>query len=96
MPSTAIRRFSYDDQSQTLFVTFIDGDVYAYRGVEPKVHDAFKDAFSKGRFFSQHIRDRYPYTKLPQASQGTEPSGARWSAADHAARDRTRKERTPS
>ena len=69
MPSTAIRGFSYDEVTRTLFVTFIDGDLYAYRGVAREVHRGFKDAFSKGRYFSKHIRDRYPYVKLPQAAR---------------------------
>lgn len=69
MPSTAIRGFSYDEETRTLFVTFIDGDLYAYRGVEREVHRGFKEAFSKGRYFSAHIRDRYPYAKLPPAAR---------------------------
>lgn len=68
MPSTAIRRFSYDEETSTLFVTFIDGDVYAYRPVPREVHSAFRNAISKGRFFSQRIRGRYAYAKLPAAS----------------------------
>lgn len=65
MPSTVIRRFSYDNETDTLFVTFVDGDVYAYRHVPREVHRAFQDAISKGRFFSRRIRDRYAYAKLP-------------------------------
>ncbi len=65
MPSTAIRTFSYDSASRTLFVTFIDGDLYAYKAVEPEVHAAMKAAISKGRFFSRRIRGRYAYAKLP-------------------------------
>jgi hypothetical protein len=76
MPSTAIRGFSYDDETQTLFVTFVDGDLYAYRGVEREAHEAFKVAFSKGRFFLRRIRGRYPYVKLAEAA-GTAGSGKR-------------------
>jgi hypothetical protein len=65
MPSTAIRRFSYDTETETLFVTFVDGDLYAYRGVPEAVHADMGKAFSKGRFFAERIRGRYPYAKLP-------------------------------
>ena len=65
MPSTAIRTFSYDPASRTLFVTFIDGDLYAYRDVEAETYAAMKAAISKGRFFSRRIRGRYAYAKLP-------------------------------
>jgi hypothetical protein len=64
MPSTAIRRFSYDTQTQTLFVTFVDGDLYAYRGVPDDVHAAMGRAVSKGGYFAEQIRGRYPYVKL--------------------------------
>jgi hypothetical protein len=68
MPSTAIRRFSYDDDSRTLFVTFTSGDLYAYLDVPRAVHAAFEDALSKGRFFGEAIRDRYRYVKMPSAA----------------------------
>jgi len=64
MPSTAIRDFSYDDQGHVLFVTFIDGDLYAYRDVEREVYARMKAASSKGRFFSRRVRGRYSYVKM--------------------------------
>lgn len=64
MPSSAIRTFSYDEQGHTLFVTFIDGDLYAYLDVPPEVHASMREASSKGRFFAYRIRNRYPYRKL--------------------------------
>ena len=70
MPSTAISTFSYDGASRTLFVTFIDGDLYAYRDVEPQTYSAMTAAISKGRFFSRRIRGRYAYAKLPPGEDG--------------------------
>ena len=64
MPSTAIRRLSYDEVTRSLFVTFIDGDLYAYFDVPPKVYDDFRTARSKGGFFARRVRDRYRYEKL--------------------------------
>lgn len=61
MPSTVIRRFSYDEPHRTLRVTFLSGDVYEYDGVPPEVEAAFRAAYSKGRYSGPHIRDRYPY-----------------------------------
>jgi hypothetical protein len=71
MPSTAIRTFSYDAQSRILFVTFIDGDLYAYKAVEPETYAAMRAAISKGRFFSRRIRGRYAYAKLPAGAAET-------------------------
>jgi len=64
MPSTAIRSLSYDDETRTLFVTFVDGDLYAYFEVPPQVFRAFRSARSKGRFFAREIRGRYRYVKM--------------------------------
>ncbi|MFA4893658.1 KTSC domain-containing protein [Brevundimonas sp.] len=64
MPSTVIRRFSYDEPRRRLRVTFVSGDVYDYVGVPPEVEAAFRAAFSKGRFFASDIRDRYPFERV--------------------------------
>lgn len=59
--STAIRAIDYEAASRTLFVVFIDGDRYAYFDVPPELYAAFADAESKGRFFAEHVRDRFGY-----------------------------------
>ena len=64
MPSTVIRRFSYDEPRRRLRVTFTSGDVYDYDGVPPEVEADFRAAFSKGRFFAARIRDRYPFERV--------------------------------
>ena len=64
MPSTAIRTLSYDDETATLFVTFIDGDTYAYFEVPPSVHRDFRAARSKGGFFARKVRNRYRYQRV--------------------------------
>ena len=62
--STAIRAIRYDEERQRLLVRFVDGDEYAYVGVPGDVHRSFARALSKGRFFAEMIRDRFPYNKL--------------------------------
>ena len=64
MPSSVIRRFSYDEPQRRLRVTFTSGDVYDYDAVPPDVVDAFKAASSKGQFFGPNIRDRYAYRRV--------------------------------
>ena len=56
MPSTAIRRFSYDEVTRTLFVTFIDDDLYAYFDVPAEVYDGFRSARSRGGYFARAVR----------------------------------------
>jgi lysyl-tRNA synthetase class 2 len=62
--STAIRAIRYDEDRRRLVVRFIDGDEYAYVGVPGEVHRSFAEAESKGRFFSEEIRGKYPFNKL--------------------------------
>ena len=67
MPSSVIRRFSYDEPHRRLRVVFTSGDVYDYETVPPEVVEDFRAAFSKGRFFGPNIRDRYPYRRVEKA-----------------------------
>jgi hypothetical protein len=83
LPSTAIKTFSYDLETRTLFVTFIDGDLYAYRGVEAETYQAMRAVVSKGRFFARHVRGRYAYAKLDGGGEGvvfTPPDGTGFAA----------------
>lgn len=62
--STAITDIEYEDEHGKLYVRFIDGDRYVYVGVPGEVHRSFLDADSKGGYFAEAIRDRFPYNKL--------------------------------
>ena len=62
--STAIREIDYDAERAKLTVRFVSGEHYVYVGVPGEVCRAFVDADSKGRFFQDEIRDRYPYNRL--------------------------------
>lgn len=77
MPSQVIRRFSYDAQTRTLFVTFTSGDLYAYLDVPPQVHEQMRAAVSKGRFFAAHIRPIYRYEKMPSPANAAPASPPR-------------------
>jgi hypothetical protein len=66
VPSTVIRRFSYDPASRGLAVEFVSGRRYLYREVPEDVAIAFREAFSKGRFFNARIRDRYACEPLEE------------------------------
>ena len=62
MPSTSIRKSEYDPESKVLSVWFVaSGKRYDYEAVPAEVYAAFRNAFAKGRFFNEHIRDRFRY-----------------------------------
>jgi lysyl-tRNA synthetase class 2 len=73
MPSTVVRRFDYHPAARALDVEFVSGRRYRYAGVPGDEAQAFREAFSKGRFFNARIRDRYPCTELvPEADDWSE------------------------
>ena len=56
--SSAVSRIEF--ASGTMDVWFVgSGGPYTYYGVPEQVYRAFLSAPSKGRFFNDHIKDRY-------------------------------------
>jgi len=64
MPSSVIRRFEYQPGTEALDIEFVSGRRYRYAGVPAQVAEAFRAAFSKGRFFNARIRDAYACVEL--------------------------------
>ena len=64
MPSSVIRSFDYDAARNELSLTFVSGKVYIYQLVPRQVYEAFRTAPSKGAFFNEHIRDRFPFREI--------------------------------
>ena len=55
--SSALRAIGYD--GSTLTVEFHTGGSYDHPGVPGSVYLEFMQAFSKGAYYSRHIRGRY-------------------------------------
>jgi len=72
MPSQVIRALAYDADRNELTVGFASGRVYVYSLVPPAVFAALEATASKGAFFNQHVRDRYPFRKAK--ADGSAPS----------------------
>jgi lysyl-tRNA synthetase class 2 len=66
MPSTVIRRFQYRPEDLELDVLFTTGRRYVYYNVPQEEADAFRAAFSKGRYFNTRIRDNYDYREVAE------------------------------
>ncbi len=67
MPSTVIRQARYRPDERALDILFTTGRRYVYYDVPPEVADAFRSAFSKGRYFNTRIRDVYDYDEIAEA-----------------------------
>jgi hypothetical protein len=72
MPSSAIRRFVYDQSELRLWVEFTSGRRYVYEAVPEEVATTFRTAFSKGVYFNTRIRDRFKHREVTHEDQATE------------------------
>jgi lysyl-tRNA synthetase class 2 len=64
MPSSVIRTAHYDPEREALDILFTTGRRYRYHRVPREAAEALRAAFSKGRYFNAHIRDRYDFTEI--------------------------------
>ena len=62
--STTLRSAGHDAQSAVLELQFCNGAVYQYSLVPRGVYRNLLGARSKGGYFNQHIRGRYPYQRV--------------------------------
>jgi len=64
MTSSVIQTFDYDERERRLIVQFVSGLVYAYAGVPAEIAAGLRRASSKGHYFTESIRDSFPFTRL--------------------------------
>ena len=64
--STTLAKVIYDDARELLQLEFSSRAVYQYFQVPVTVHQSLLDAPSKGRYFNQVIRGRFPYRLVSQ------------------------------
>lgn len=62
--SSVIYAIGYDKGTQVLEVVLKNELAYQYDGVPPEVYELFMRAESKGRFFTENVRDVYPCYQL--------------------------------
>ena len=63
--STTLATVGYDQAHQLLQLEFRSRAVYQYFSVPSTVYESLLDAPSKGRYFNETIRGRYPYRQIP-------------------------------
>jgi len=62
--STTLATVVYDEAREILQLEFCSRAVYLYSGVPGAVYHALLGAPSKGRYFNQNIRGRFPYRPI--------------------------------
>ena len=63
MPSSVIRSYHYDPAQRCLELQFVSGRRYRYHDVPEETWRGMRQAFSKGEFFNENIRDRFRFTR---------------------------------
>jgi hypothetical protein len=79
--STTLATVAYDETQELLRLEFCSRAVYLYFGVPATVHQALRGAPSKGKYFNQAIRGRFPYRPIPDS--GSVPQDAKVPARCH-------------
>ena len=75
LQSTSLKAVTYQDRSAHLELEFRSGAIYRYSDVPALVYQELLRAESNGRYFNQHIRNRFTHAKIKPAPGGpTRPS----------------------
>lgn len=67
--SRSLASVSFKKESRTLEVEFRSGAVYRYRDVPETAYRELLRAESKGRFFTQRIRGKFPFERVRTPKQ---------------------------
>lgn len=62
--SSNLSQVGYEEENQTLKVVFKNGDLYHYFGVPKEVFELMLKSESIGKFFNQHVKNKYQYGKI--------------------------------
>jgi hypothetical protein len=68
LQSTSLKAAEYQPRNALLEVEFRTGAVYRYFEVPASIYQELLEAESKGRYFNQHIRNRFRTEKIDPAS----------------------------
>ncbi|MDO8370234.1 MAG: KTSC domain-containing protein [Candidatus Nitrotoga sp.] len=61
--SSNIAAVGYDAENQMVYVQFLDGSVYAYKGVPEHEFDNLRLAPSVGSYLNRNYKNVYPYER---------------------------------
>lgn len=62
--SSNVESIGYDEQQQILYVRFLSGALYIYKGVNVYEFESLRDAPSVGSYLNRNIRNAYPYERI--------------------------------
>lgn len=62
--SSNIESVGYDNASETVYVSFLNGSVYIYKGVPEYEFENLRDAPSVGSYLHRNFKNVYPYERI--------------------------------
>lgn len=62
--SSNVESIGYDEQQQMLYVRFLNGALYIYKGVNVYEFEGLRDAPSIGSYLHRNIRNVYAYERI--------------------------------
>ena len=66
LESKLLAAAAYDGPRRRLYLRFHSGEVYCYFTFPADQYREFLDAGSQGKYFLNHIRNQFPYERLPR------------------------------
>ena len=61
--SSNVSSVGYDSESQTVYVQFLGGSTYAYKGVPAHEFENLRTAPSVGSYLNRNFKNVYPYER---------------------------------
>ncbi|MEZ4823926.1 MAG: KTSC domain-containing protein [Ignavibacteria bacterium] len=62
--SSNIESIGYDEQNEQVYIRFLNGSLYVYKGVPKHEHRNLMNAPSHGTYLSRNIKNVYPYERI--------------------------------
>mgnify|MGYP002397832826 FL=1 len=62
--SSNIESIGYDEQNQQVYVRFLNGSLYVYKGVPLHEFENLRDAPSLGSYLHRNYKNVYPYERI--------------------------------
>lgn len=62
--SSNVDEIGYDEQNQIVYVRFLNGSLYIYKGVPKHEFEGLKNAPSIGSYLHRNFKNVYPYERI--------------------------------
>ena len=62
--SSNIESVGYDENDEEVYVKFLNGSVYVYRGVPLQDFEGLRDTPSVGSYLHRNFKNIYPYERI--------------------------------